>query len=90
MSGDHPPVEPRAQFVYHHWMESTGCPIHTPPLQLHDYSDKAVNANDHIQYTAEDPAIRAMFERELAARGLTSLMSDELYAAAPTKKEVRA
>ena len=29
--------------------------------------------------TAEDPSVRAMFEDELAKRGLTSLMPDEVY-----------
>lgn len=59
-----------------------------PPIQLHGYSEKAVNASDQIEYSAEDPEIRAMFERELAERGLTPLMADELYAApAPTRKE---
>ena len=38
-----------------------------------------VNANDQIEYTAEDPSVRAMFEHELDARGLTSLMPDEVY-----------
>ena len=59
-----------------------------PPIQLHGYSEKAVNATDQIEYSAENPEIRAMFERELAERGLTSLMADELYAApTPTTKE---
>jgi hypothetical protein len=50
-----------------------------PPIQLHGYSEKAVNAKDQIEYTAEDPSVRAMFEEELAKRGLTSLMPDEVY-----------
>jgi mannose-6-phosphate isomerase-like protein (cupin superfamily) len=51
-----------------------------PPIQLHGYTEKAVNANDQIEYTMEDPSVREMFEKELTERGLTSLMPDEVYA----------
>lgn len=57
-----------------------------PPIQLHGYSEKAVNKTDQIEYYAEDPQIRVLFEKELAERGLTSLMGDDLYVA-PTTKE---
>jgi hypothetical protein len=50
-----------------------------PPIQLHGYTEKVVNANDQIEYIAEDPSVRAVFEQELDARGLTSLMPDEVY-----------
>ncbi|MFD7443676.1 hypothetical protein [Streptomyces sp. NPDC059909] len=50
-----------------------------PPIQLNGYTEKVVNANDQIEYVAEDPEVRVMFERELAERGLTSLMPDEAY-----------
>jgi oxalate decarboxylase/phosphoglucose isomerase-like protein (cupin superfamily) len=50
-----------------------------PPIQLNGYSETVVNANDQTEYVREDPEVRAMFERELAKRGLTSLMPDEAY-----------
>ncbi len=36
-------------------------------------------AGDQIEYPDEDPIVRETFERELAKRGLTSLMPDEAY-----------
>lgn len=50
-----------------------------PPIQLHGYSEKVVNAHDQLEYTVEDPSVREMFQRELGERGLTSLMPDEVY-----------
>lgn len=50
-----------------------------PPIQLHGYTEKVVTANDQIEYSAEDPSVREMFEKELGTRSLTSLMPDEVY-----------
>jgi len=50
-----------------------------PPIQLHGYTEKVINANDQIEYSTEDPSVREMFEKELGARSLTSLMPDEVY-----------
>lgn len=36
-------------------------------------------ARDQIEYPDEDPVVRQTFEKELAQRGLTSLMPDEAY-----------
>jgi hypothetical protein len=36
-------------------------------------------ARDQIEYTDEDPSVRAKFQEELAKRGLTTLMPDEAY-----------
>ena len=36
-------------------------------------------ARDQIEYPDEDPWIRQTFEKELAKRGLTSLMPEEAY-----------
>ena len=34
---------------------------------------------DQIEYPDEDPMVRELFDKELAKRGLTSLMPDEAY-----------
>lgn len=36
-------------------------------------------ARDQIEYPDEDPMVRETFQRELAKRGLTSLMPEECY-----------
>jgi hypothetical protein len=36
-------------------------------------------ARDQIEYTDEDPRVRANFQEELAKHGLTTLMPDEAY-----------
>ena len=50
-----------------------------PPIQLNGYTEKVVNATDQIEYLREAPEVRAMFEKELAERGLTTLMPEEAY-----------
>jgi oxalate decarboxylase/phosphoglucose isomerase-like protein (cupin superfamily) len=50
-----------------------------PPIQFHGYTEKVVNPNDQLEYTVEDPAVRAMFEEELGKRGMKSLMPEEAY-----------
>lgn len=41
--------------------------------------DETLAVRQQIEYPDEDPEIRRMFERELAKRGLTSLMPEEAY-----------
>jgi quercetin dioxygenase-like cupin family protein len=51
-----------------------------PPVQFAGYSEKLEDrARDQIEYTNEDPFIRAKFEEELGKLGTTSLMPDEAY-----------
>jgi len=51
-----------------------------PPLQFDGHAEKVEDrARDQIEYVDEDPAVRAMFEKELAKRGLTSVIPDEAY-----------
>ena len=51
-----------------------------PPLQFDGHAEKVEDrARDQIEYVDEDPAVRALFEKELAQRGLTSLLPDEAY-----------
>jgi mannose-6-phosphate isomerase-like protein (cupin superfamily) len=51
-----------------------------PPIQFAGYAEKIEDrAKDQIEYTQEDPWVREKFENELAKRGLTSLMPDEVY-----------
>jgi oxalate decarboxylase/phosphoglucose isomerase-like protein (cupin superfamily) len=52
-----------------------------PPLQFDGHAEKVEDrARDQIEYVDEDPAVREMFESELAKRGLTSVIPDEAYA----------
>jgi mannose-6-phosphate isomerase-like protein (cupin superfamily) len=51
-----------------------------PLKQFAGYAEKVEDqARDQIEYVDEDPAIRQRFEAELAQRGLTSAMPDEVY-----------
>jgi hypothetical protein len=51
-----------------------------PPMQFHGYAaNPEERAKDQIEYTQEEPWVREMFERELAAKGLQSLMPDDVY-----------
>jgi oxalate decarboxylase/phosphoglucose isomerase-like protein (cupin superfamily) len=51
-----------------------------PPLQFDGHAEKVEDrARDQIEYVDEDPQVRAMFEAELAKRGLTSIIPDEAY-----------
>ncbi|HTE85958.1 MAG TPA: cupin domain-containing protein [Dehalococcoidia bacterium] len=51
-----------------------------PPVQFAGYSEKLEDrSKDQIEYTAEDPFIRAKFEGELGKLGMSSLMPDEAY-----------
>lgn len=51
-----------------------------PPLQFDGHAEKVEDrARDQIEYVDEDPSVRAMFEAELAKRGLTSVIPDEAY-----------
>jgi oxalate decarboxylase/phosphoglucose isomerase-like protein (cupin superfamily) len=51
-----------------------------PPLQFDGHAEKVEDrARDQIEYVDEDPAVRQMFEAELAKRGLTSLLPEEAY-----------
>jgi oxalate decarboxylase/phosphoglucose isomerase-like protein (cupin superfamily) len=51
-----------------------------PPLQFDGHAEKVEDrARDQIEYVDEDPAVRAMFESELAQRGLQSVIPDEAY-----------
>jgi oxalate decarboxylase/phosphoglucose isomerase-like protein (cupin superfamily) len=51
-----------------------------PPLQFDGHAEKVEDrARDQIEYVDEDPNVRAMFEGELAKRGLTSVIPDEAY-----------
>jgi oxalate decarboxylase/phosphoglucose isomerase-like protein (cupin superfamily) len=51
-----------------------------PPLQFDGHAEKVEDrARDQIEYVDEDPAVRKMFESELAKRGLTSVIPDEAY-----------
>jgi hypothetical protein len=51
-----------------------------PPMQFHGYAaSPEERAKDQIEYPQEEPWVREMFERELAAQGLKSLMPDEVY-----------
>jgi hypothetical protein len=51
-----------------------------PPMQFHGYAERPEDRRrDQIEYPDESPAIRERFERELARRGLASLMPDEAY-----------
>jgi oxalate decarboxylase/phosphoglucose isomerase-like protein (cupin superfamily) len=51
-----------------------------PPRGFNGISEKVEDrARDQIEYTDEDPSIRARFEAELGKRSLTSLMADEAY-----------
>ena len=51
-----------------------------PPVQFAGYSEKIDDrARDQIEYTAEDPMIRAKFEEELGRLSITSLMPDDAY-----------
>ena len=53
-----------------------------PPMQFHGHADKVTDrAKDQIEYSDEDPAIRATFERELAERGLESKLDPAVYEA---------
>jgi hypothetical protein len=51
-----------------------------PPRGFSGISEKiADRARDQIEYTDEDPSVRARFQDELAKRGLTSQMAEEAY-----------
>lgn len=51
-----------------------------PPMQFHGYAENLQDrARDQIEYPQEEPWVREMFEKELKARGLESLMPDEVY-----------
>jgi oxalate decarboxylase/phosphoglucose isomerase-like protein (cupin superfamily) len=51
-----------------------------PPRGFSGISEKLEDrARDQIEYTDEDPSIRARFEAELGRRDLTTLMPDEAY-----------
>jgi gentisate 1,2-dioxygenase len=51
-----------------------------PPIQFAGYAENVEDrAKDQIEYPQEDPWVRATFERELADRGLTSLMPAQAY-----------
>ena len=51
-----------------------------PPMQFHGYAaNPEERAKDQIEYTQEEPWVREIFERELAAKGLQSLMPDDVY-----------
>ncbi len=53
--------------------------LHAPRLMT-GYSERVQDvARDQIEYPDEDPWIRQTFEKELAKRGLTSLMAEEAY-----------
>jgi oxalate decarboxylase/phosphoglucose isomerase-like protein (cupin superfamily) len=52
-----------------------------PPLQFDGHAEKVEDrARDQIEYVAEDPSVRELFETQLAKRGLTSLIPAEAYA----------
>jgi oxalate decarboxylase/phosphoglucose isomerase-like protein (cupin superfamily) len=52
-----------------------------PPLQFDGHAEKVEDrAKDQIEYVDEDPAVRGMFESELAKRGLKSVIPEEAYA----------
>jgi oxalate decarboxylase/phosphoglucose isomerase-like protein (cupin superfamily) len=51
-----------------------------PPLQFDGHAEKVEDrARDQIEYVDEDPGVRELFERELAKRGLTSVIPPEAY-----------
>jgi oxalate decarboxylase/phosphoglucose isomerase-like protein (cupin superfamily) len=51
-----------------------------PPLQFDGHAEKVEDrARDQIEYVDEDPAVRQMFEAELAKRGLKSVIPEEAY-----------
>jgi len=51
-----------------------------PAMQFRGYAEKVEDrARDQIEYPAEDPWVREHFERQLADRGLTSLVPEQAY-----------
>jgi mannose-6-phosphate isomerase-like protein (cupin superfamily) len=51
-----------------------------PPMQFHGYAERDEDRRrDQIEYPDEAPEVRSLFERELAARGLSSDMPDSAY-----------
>jgi oxalate decarboxylase/phosphoglucose isomerase-like protein (cupin superfamily) len=51
-----------------------------PPLQFDGHAEKVEDrARDQIEYVVEDPAVRQMFEAELAKRGMQSEIPDIAY-----------
>jgi hypothetical protein len=51
-----------------------------PPLQFDGHAETVEDrARDQIEYVDEGPSVRALFESELAKRGLTSVIPDEAY-----------
>jgi len=51
-----------------------------PPMQFHGYAEKVEDRlRDQIEYSAEDPAVRQLFEEELGKRGLKSAMPEQAY-----------
>ncbi|MBO0870719.1 MAG: hypothetical protein J2P15_19355 [Micromonosporaceae bacterium] len=52
-----------------------------PPMQFHGYAEREEDRKrDQIEYPDERPEVRERFERELAKRGLRSVMPEEAYA----------
>jgi hypothetical protein len=51
-----------------------------PPIQFYGHAEKIEDrARDQIEYANEIPAVRGLFEHELARRGLTSTIPQEAY-----------
>ncbi len=51
-----------------------------PPVQFEGWAEKIEDrARDQIEFADEDLSVRQKFEEELAQRGLTSLMPEEVY-----------